>query len=121
MDMSGVLFGYPTQDYVVKIGPAKKVDDISATLIGAKDLADILALHQKIKKFFPKVDEEGTHSAPKYYRRDSWRAKNNSGISLFLMKGMPPVTKTELTISFYSPRSMDAVDKLRSERAASKE
>lgn len=113
MDMTGKVFGYKTQDYEVRIGPSGKVDMISANIIGVKTLSDIIELHLKIQKFFPIKDEEGTHRKQGMYSRDAWRAKDGSGISLFLFNGIPPVIKTTLDITFQSPRSLVAIDKFR--------
>lgn len=114
MDMTGKVFGYQTQDYEVRIGPSGKVDMISAKIIGVKTLSDIIELHLKIQKFFPKKDEEGSHRKQGMYSRDAWRAKDGSGISLFLFNAIPPVTKTTLDITFQSPRLLTSIDKARS-------
>lgn len=117
MDMTGVAFGYPTQDYEVTIGPSKKVDRIEAKLIGVRSLADVLELHQKVKKFFPIEDKQGTHRHQGTYSRDAWRTKNNAGLSLFFSSGAPPIAKSYLSVTFHSPRSMYKLDKILAERA----
>lgn len=117
MDMTGVAFGIPTQEYEVRIGPTKRVDEIRAELVGMRNLSDILSLHRKVENFFPKKDEAGSHRAQGMYSRDAWRANNNAGVAVFMFSGVPPITKTTVSVMFYSPRAMAAVDKAQSERA----
>lgn len=117
MDMTGVAFGMPTQEYEVQIGPAKKVDEIRAELVGMRDLSDLFALYRKVENFFPKKDEAGTHSGQGVYMRNAWRANNNAGAAIFVMQGVRPITKTTVSVMFYSPRAMAAVDKAQAERA----
>ncbi len=117
MDMTGVAFGIPAKDYEVRIGTSNRVDEIKAELIGLRSLSDVIELHQKIEKLFPTKDEAGTHSEKGMYTRDEWRAKDNSGVSLFMASAIPPITKAVARLTFYSPRSMEEIDKVRAERA----
>jgi hypothetical protein len=105
MDMTGVAFGFPTKDYRILIGPTKKVDMIGAEFSGTIDTEDYLSLHRKIEHFFPKKNEAGTVQES-MVRRDEWRANNGAAAVLLLIKGIPPITKTSLHITFWSPRAM---------------
>ncbi|MCX6068221.1 MAG: hypothetical protein NT121_21135 [Chloroflexi bacterium] len=116
MDMTGVAFGYPMQDYEVSIGASNNVDSIKAKLNGVRSLADVLELHEKVKNFFPIEDVQGTHRHQGMYSRDAWRAKNNAGLSLFQDSGAPPIIKPSLSVTFYSPRFMFELDKLLAQR-----
>lgn len=115
MDMTGAAFGVPTQNYEVGIGPNKRVASIKADLVGIRSLADYLALHTRIGQFFPKKDEQRSF-ADRGVRRDFWRDKDNSGISLFFSSGVRGVIKDTMWISFYSPADMAASDKIRARK-----
>lgn len=107
MDMTGVAFNIPAQNYSVSIGKNKRVATILADLIGIRTLDDYIALIVNISEFFPKKDEAGTKSIEGYLQRDAWRAKNNAGIALnFFTRSGPRVT-----IGFFSPTYMSALDK----------
>ena len=111
MDMTGVAFGFPTKDYRILIGPTKKVDMIGAEFSGRIGTEDYLSLHRKIEHFFPKKNEAGTLHEQGMVRRDEWRAKNNAALVLLLVSGIPPITNTSLSVTFWSPRAMAESDK----------
>lgn len=111
MDMTGVAFGFPTKDYRILIGSTKKVDMIGAEFSGRVGTEDYFSLHRKIEHFFPKKYEAGTVHEQGMVRRDEWRANNNASAVLMLMNGIPPITKTSLSITFWSPRWMAKADK----------
>lgn len=110
MDMTGVAFGFPTKDYSILIGPTTKVDSIGAEFSGRIGTEDYFDLHHKIVHFFPIEHKAGSmHSES--IRRDEWRSNNGAAAVLLLLKGTPPVTRTSLSIRFWSPRAMAEADK----------
>jgi len=111
MDLTGVAFGYPTKDYRLIIGSSGKVDMIGAEFGGHIATSDYFSLHSKIKHFFPTKDEKASFHAQGTATRDQWRAKNNASAVLLLIYGVPPITKTSLSITFWSPRYMAISDK----------
>lgn len=111
MDLTGVAFGYDTKDYSLIIGPNGKVNMISADFRGHIATSDYFSLLNKIEHFFPKKNEKGTFHAQGTVRRDEWRSKNNAVAILLLIIGIPPITKTNLSITFWSPRHMAISDK----------
>lgn len=111
MDLTGVAFGYPTKDYSLIIGPSGKVDNINANFGGHISIEDYLGLHRKIEHFFPEKNEKASFHAQGTATRDEWRDKTNASAVLLLFYGTPPITKTRLSISFWSPRYMSIIDK----------
>jgi len=84
---------------------------IGAEFSGRVGTEDYFSLHRKIEHFFPKKYEAGTVHEQGMVRRDEWRANNNASAVLMLMNGIPPITKTSLSITFWSPRWMAKADK----------
>lgn len=119
MDMTGVAFGVPTQNYEVEIDSNKRVASIQADLIGIRTLADYLALHNRIDKFFPKKDESRSFAAD-VGRLDFWRDKDNSGISVYISPGVRGITKDTKWVTFWSPANMAAFDKIALQQKKSK-
>lgn len=113
MDMTGVAFGIPAQDYEVRIGPSKRVDVIKAELTGVRSIEDIFSLHRKVENFFPAKDLKLSHGAQGSYNSDFWRAKNNAGLSLYMSR-----SQKTISLQFFSPRSVVETDKILAERAA---
>ena len=110
MDMTGVVFGHPTKDYVVNIGPSNKVDMIQATFSELKTIYDppYYKLRSKIEHFFPTKDESVSFNSPGNLVRDGWRSNNTALAVLVYVKGSPPIIETSLNISFFSPRYVSA-------------
>lgn len=104
MDMVGVMFGYKSTNYRIQIGKDRKVDMIGADLVGRLDSSDYFALQEKISFNFPKKNEEGSFVAQGVAIRDEWHAQNGASAILLLTFGVAPVTKTNLSITFWSPR-----------------
>lgn len=121
MDMSGVAFSLPTQNYEVQIGSDKRVAWIRADISGIHSMADYIALVTNISEFFPKKDAAGTLRGSSF-RKDAWRDNNNAGISVSYFAGAEGVEwdKDTFWISFTSPSVMKAADKFRAEQAAIK-
>ena len=110
--MKGSAFGIPTENYEVKIGKNKRVEEISAELVGfSASIENYLDLTLKIQKFFPIKDEKLSFSGEGYFIKDFYRAKDKSGFSILMMKPIPPISKGSKTIKFISPYGMSEVDK----------
>lgn len=113
MDMTGIAFGIPAQDYEVRIGPSKRVDEIQAELTGVRSIEDISSLHRKVEDFFPVKDLKLSRGEQGSYNWDLWRSKNNAGLSLYMSS-----SKKTISLQFFSPRSMVEMDKILAKRAA---
>ena len=120
MDMTGVAFGIPTKDYEVHIGADNKADIILAELVGIQELPDLFSLYRKVENFFPNENPDDTHTEPNLFIRKSWKAKNNSGATIFIMQGIKNFTKTKVSVIFYSPQYNAASEKERAELADKK-
>jgi len=113
MDLTGIAFGYPTKDYSLIIGSTGKVDKIGAEFSENISMDAYFKLHREITFFFPNKYEKGTFHSQGTARRDEWRDKNNTSAVLLLFDGIPPVTKTSLSITFWSPRHIEMSNKKR--------
>ena len=111
MDMTGVAFGYPTNYYRVRIGKNKKVIMIGAVFSGTITQEDYFKLQNKIEFFFPKKDEKASFYKQGMAIRDEWNDQNNASAVLLYVKGIPPITKTSISITFWSPYYMNKINK----------
>ena len=110
MDMTGVAFSVPTNNYEVQIGADGHVDSIQSDLLGIRSTADYLALLGNISGFFPAKDESrNLHSQG--VMMDWWRANNGAAISVFYSSGVRGILKDTLHVTFHSPKSMAIADK----------
>ena len=119
MEMTGIAFGYPTENYEVRIGANKKVNAIQADLVGfSTSIENYIDLMLKIEKFFPIKDEKLSFGGDGYFVKDFYRSKDKSGAALFITKPMPPISKGGSAITFHSPYAMSQIDKALAEKAA---
>lgn len=121
MDMAGIAFSVPTNNYSVNIGPDKHVASIRADLVGIRSTAEYLAMITNISGFFPNKDEAGSRSYNGgRIMTNAWRANNNAGISVTFFAGVKGMTKDTLWVSFISPNQMAIADRNRSETSTKK-
>jgi hypothetical protein len=106
MSMTGVIFGFPTNDYNVGIGSTKKVDRIGAYFNKGIGIADYLQIAVKIQTFFPEEEKEWSTASNSAVKVNQWKANDGTRARLTLISGVPPVRKTSLSIDFYSTRLM---------------
>jgi hypothetical protein len=64
--------------------------------------------------------EAGTHRAQGVYMREAFRARDNSGGSVFYAGGIKGLTKEIISVTFSSPTEMAAFDKIIAEKARHK-
>lgn len=111
MEMKGSAFGIPTANYEVGIGTNKKVDEIRADLVGfSASIANYVDLTSKIEKFFPNKDEKRSFNSNGDFLKDFYRGKDKSGVSIVIIKAIPPISNGSKSITFYSPRAMSLSD-----------
>lgn len=107
MEMKGNAFGIPTENYEVRIGNNKRVEEISADLVDfSASIESYIDLTLKVQKFFPIKDEKLSASGEGYFVKDFYRGKDKSGFSIFMTKPIPPISKGSKTITFISPYGM---------------
>lgn len=117
MDMTGVAFSVPTQNYTVHIGRDNHVAIISADLVGVRRYEDYTHLLNTVSEFFPTKDEASSSSnsgSGMILQRDAWRDKNNAGIAVSFFSGTGGgliSIKQQATVVFSSPNFMSVKDK----------
>jgi tol-pal system protein YbgF len=117
MDMTGVAFNVPAQNYTVTIGRNKKVAEIKADLIGISDLKAYIKLKHNIDEFFPNKNNSIKKPAKIGWFQDGWIANNNAGINLYVIFDSRDVIADKYRrdsiaeIVFNSPNYMTALTK----------
>ena len=121
MEMTGVAFGLPANNYEIKIGIDGHVAAIKTELLGIRSTADYLALVLNIGGFFPIKDEALAYSHTTENSRtemQGWRANNNATIWLiadFYSSSLRQFLKDKVTVEFLSPAYTTVVEKIRAE------